>query len=430
MKISEFLNSLKNGKYDKAFCELYGKEAIDNQKCRYESAVEKFAQVYPQSDEIHIFSAPGRTEIGGNHTDHQHGCILAAAVDVDVIGIASFNDSGVIHVLSEGYKEITINCNSLEKNDADLGSDSLIRGIAAQFAKRGVKTKGFDMYCTSNVLSGSGVSSSAAFETLIGTLIDIYYNAGREGAVEIAKIGQYAEDVYFGKKCGLMDQLVSSVGGFVFVDFKNPQMPIIENCSVDFEDLGYKLFITNTKGSHAGLTDDYVAVRNEMNSVASAFGKETLRMVDSEEFWSNIPKLREKCTDRALLRAMHFMDENLRPEAEFEALKKGDIDGFLKTVRESGKSSEMLLQNIYSTKKPQEQAITLGLAMSRRVLGNEGADRVHGGGFAGTIQAFVPSSKAQEYKAVMDGIFGEGSCCLMKIRPVGGIDFIAFAQEI
>ncbi len=429
MKVKEFLTALKNGGYDSAFEKLYGRDAVAAQKVRYGNAVEKFAATYPQNDEIKIFSASGRTEVGGNHTDHQHGCVLAAAVDVDIIGVVTFNDTGIMRVLSEGYNEISVDCGDLTVHNGEHGSAALIRGVASKFAERGVKVGGFDMYAVSDVLGGSGLSSSAAFEVLFGTVIDLYYNEGKQGAVEIAKIGQYAENVYFGKACGLMDQMVSSVGGFVFIDFEDTEAPVIESCSVDFDELGCDLFITDTKGSHADLTDDYVAVKSEMNEVAKFLGKEYLRQVKSEEFWKNLPEIREKCSDRAVLRAMHFFNENLRPKMEFEALKSGNIDEFLRLVNESGMSSEQLLQNIYSTKKPLEQAITLGLAISRKILEGEGAVRVHGGGFAGTIQAFVPKAKSAAYKAALDGIFGEGSCRLMKIRPVGGIDFIEFAEE-
>ncbi len=428
MKITDFLDSLKNGTYSDAFAKLYGKDAVKHQTERYAEAVKRFEETYPGNDEIGVFSAPGRTEVGGNHTDHQHGCVLAAAVDVDVIAVVGFNDSGIIRVLSEGYKEISVDCSDLSVHKNETGSAAIVRGVAAKFAENGVVAGGFDMYATSDVLAGSGISSSASFETLIGTVIDKYYNNGKLGAVEIAKIGQYAENVYFGKQCGLMDQMVSSVGGFVFIDFEDTKSPVIESCSVDFDALGYDLFITDTKGSHADLTDDYVAVPAEMKSVAEFFGKEYLRQVDREEFWKRLPEIRKKCTDRAILRAMHFLDENLRPKTEFDALKNGNVELFLKTVRESGVSSERLLQNIYSTKKPLEQAITLGLAVSRSVLSNEGVDRVHGGGFAGTIQAFVPKTKSDDYKKTLDGVFGEDSCRLMRIRPVGGIDFIEFAE--
>ncbi len=428
MKITEFLTELDKGKYNNTLSVLYGCDEVNAQKARYAGAVRKFTEIYPQNDEIGIFSAPGRSEIGGNHTDHQHGCVLAAAVDVDVIAVIGFNDSDLIKVVSEGYTPFSIKLDSLDPDPQDNGTAAMIRGIVSKFTEAGIKVGGFDMYATSDVLSGSGISSSAAFETLIGTVIDKHYNDGKAGAVEIAKIGQYAENNYFGKKSGLMDQMVSSVGGFVFIDFKNTENPFIESCNVDFGAFGYDLFITDTKGSHADLSDEYSAVPAEMRSVAEFFGKEYLRQVDCNEFWARLPEIRKVCCDRAIMRAMHFLDENLRPRAEFDALKAGDIAEFLRLVNESGESSERLLQNIYSVKKPLEQAVSLGLAISRKVLCGEGACRVHGGGFAGTIQAFVPKKKSSEYKAALDRIFGTGSCRLMRIRPVGGIDFIEYAE--
>lgn len=428
MKLSDFLTELNNEKYNKALTLLYGSDAVEAQKARYAEAVEKFAETYPQSDEISIFSAPGRTEVGGNHTDHQHGCVLAAAVDVDVIAVVAFNDSGVINALSKGYNPLSVNLDNLAPNPNDNGTAALIRGVVSRFAKMGISVGGFDMYATSDVLAGSGISSSAAFETLIGTIIDKHYNRGKAGAVEIAKIGQYAENNYFGKKCGLMDQTVSSVGGFVFIDFNDTENPFIESYSVDFDALGYDLFITDTKGNHANLSDEYSAVPSEMRSVAEFFGKEYLRQVDVDEFWAKLPEIRKVCSDRAIMRAMHFFDENLRPKAEFDAIKAGSINEFLRLVNKSGESSERLLQNIYSVKNPVNQEVGMGLAVSRRVLNGQGVCRVHGGGFAGTIQAFVPKAKAAEYKAALDSVFGEGSCRLMRIRPVGGIDFIEYAK--
>lgn len=429
MQITEFLNNLNSGKYDVAFSKLYGSDAVESQKVRYCEAVKKFSDIYPDDKEIKVFSAPGRTEVVGNHTDHQNGCVFAAAVDMDVIAVVSFNESGYMRILSEGYRAIEVSCNNLELQKGESGSPAIVRGVAAKFAEHGVKVGGFNMYSTSNVPAGSGISSSASYETLIGTVIDKHYNDGKLGAVEIAKIGQFAENVYFGKQCGLMDQTVSSVGGFVFIDFEDNKKPEIDSLSIDFDALGYNLFITDTKGSHADLTDEYTAVRTEMNQVANFFGKDVLRQVDSGEFFAAIPELRKKCTDRAIIRAMHFMDENLRPRKAFEALKNSDISTFLRIVNESGNSSDKLLQNIYSNKKPFEQAVNLGLAVSRKVLGNEGAVRVHGGGFAGTIQAFVPNRMAKEYKKILDGIYGKDSCRMMRIRPVGGIDILEFAEE-
>ena len=304
-------------------------------------------------------------------------------------------------------------------------SAAIIRGIASYFNDKGVAMGGFDAYTTSDVLSGSGLSSSAAFETLIGTIIDLHYNGGNAGSVEIAKIGQYAENKYFGKGSGLMDQMVSSVGGFVYIDFLNTSEPIIEKHSFDFEKAGYSICITDTKGSHSDLTEDYVAVPSEMKKVAAYFGKNVLREVDEESFYEAVPKLRNTCTDREIMRAAHFFVENTRAEQEAQALENGDTDRFFELVRQSGESSANLLQNLYSCKKPTEQGIPLAIMMSKRILQDSGAVRVHGGGFAGTIQAFVPVKKIKEYSDEMNRIFGEGSCYVLRIRPVGGIEITA-----
>ncbi len=403
---------------------LYGtkQEVLSAQKARYEKAVEKFAELYPGRDEISLFSAPGRTEIGGNHTDHQHGCVLAAAVQLDVIGVVAFHEEGVIRVCSEGYRPFTVDLSDLSVQEGEKGSGAIVRGIVSRFAALGAKVGGFDLYCTSDVLSGSGISSSAAFETLIGTIIDAYYNDEKAGAVEIAKIGQYAENVYFGKKCGLMDQMASSVGGLVFIDFANTEEPVIEPFSFDFEQAGYCICVTDTGGNHVNLTPDYVAVRSEMEEIAAQFGKEYLRQVEEADFYRNLPNLRKSCSDRALLRAAHFFGDNRRAKEEAEALRAGNMERFLSLVQESGDSSANLLQNLYSTSAPTEQAIPLGIMISKCILSGKGAVRVHGGGFAGTIQAFVPLALADAYVKDMEHTFGKGTCYVFRIRPVGGVE--------
>lgn len=429
MNIQEFISKIDNGGFDTQFRLLYGEsnEVILQQKNRYKKSIEKFTEHFPEhnKDDIFVYSAPGRTEIGGNHTDHQHGCVLAGAVNLDVIAVVSFHNDGVIRLKSEGYSQDNVELKNLKVQESEKGTSSaIIRGIVSRFAELGIKTGGFDAYTTSDVLSGSGLSSSAAFENLIGTIIDNHYNEGKLGAVEIAKIGQYAENVYFGKASGLMDQMVSSVGGFVFIDFLDTQNPIIESHKIDFTKFGYSLCITDTKGSHADLTDDYVSIPVEMKSVAEHFGKSYLREVDENEFYNAVPELREKCSDRAIMRSAHFFAENERAMLESKALAKGDIEEFLKIVRESGESSANLLQNLYSSKNPKEQKIPLAIMMSKRVLKNCGAVRVHGGGFAGTIQAFVPTDKVKEYSSEMEKLFGVGSCYILSIRPVGGFEMV------
>lgn len=425
MKPQEFLHKLDNGDFNAELELLYGNrsEIIAAQKKRYASAISEFTELYPERDNIHVYSAPGRTEVGGNHTDHQHGCVLAAAVNLDVIAVVSFHEDGVIRLKSSGHKQNCVKLSDLSANPEETGSsNSMIRGIAAKFVEMGVKIGGFDAYTTSDVLGGSGLSSSAAFEVLVGTIIDLRYNEGKAGAVEIAEIGQFAENVYFGKGSGLMDQMVSSVGGFVFIDFEDTADPKIKSYSFDFESAGLCLCITDTKGSHSDLTEDYVSVPNEMKKVAGEFGMEHLRQVSEKEFYAELPRLRKTCTDREILRAAHFFGENLRAAQEAEALENGDVKRFLELVRESGDSSANLLQNLYSCRKPSEQGIPLAIMASKRILGKKGAVRVHGGGFAGTIQAFVPLEDADAYVGEMDRIFGEKSCQALRIRPVGGIE--------
>lgn len=425
MYAKSFIQELDNGIYDLQLKKLYGDLDIEIQKNRYKNAVNEFQKQFPQhkNAEIAVFSAPGRTEIGGNHTDHQHGCVLAAAVNLDVIAIVAFHTECVIKVKSKGYPMDVISLNDLSVHESEKStSAALIRGIAAKFAEMGIQISGFDAYTTSDVLSGSGLSSSAAFEVLIGTIIDSHYNAGKAGAVEIAKIGQYAENVYFGKKSGLMDQMASSVGGLISIDFRDTENPKIKSFSYDFEKAGYCLCVTDTKGSHADLTEEYIAIRSEMESIAAQFGKEFLRDVDDHQFYREIPQLRKKCSDRAVLRALHFFAENNRAVLEANALLEGNMDSFLTLVRESGASSANYLQNFYSCRKPMEQAIPLGVMISRNILGENGAVRVHGGGFAGTIQAFVPTKKVNEYSQEMKRIFDDGSCYILKIRPMGGVE--------
>ena len=422
-----FIENIENKACDESLSILYGSSepVLERQRARYAGAIRKFAEIFPDREDIRIFSAPGRTEIGGNHTDHQHGCALAAAVNLDVIAVVAFHDDGVIRFYSEGYGMTEIDLSDLAVHPEEFGkSSSIIRGIAARFIEMGAVVGGFDAYSVSDVLSGSGLSSSAAFETLIGTIIDVKYNDCKAGEIEIAKIGQYAENVYFGKGSGLLDQTVCSVGGFVFIDFLDTANPYVEKYSFDFEKAGYNLCITDTKGSHSDLTDDYVAVPAEMKSVARQFGKEFLREVDELLFLRSIPDLHGKCSDRAIMRAVHYFKENRRAVEEAQALDDGDIDGFFKLFRSSAASSANLLQNHYSTKKPTEQGISLGLMMSRLILGDDSAVRVHGGGFAGTIQAFVPVFKTNEYVRRMNALFGAGSCYVLRIRFVGGVEIV------
>lgn len=426
MIFSDFINSISSGAFDQQFCRLYGssEKTVLRQRSRFMSAAENFSRLYPESGEIRVFSAPGRTEIGGNHTDHQHGCVLAAAVSADAIAIVSANSENVIRVSSDGYDPISIPLDSLSPVDTEKGTSAgLIRGIASAFSAMGTPLSGFNAFVSSDVISGSGLSSSAAFEVLTGTIIDSLFNEGKAGPVKIAEIGQFAENKYFGKSCGIMDQLVSSVGGPVFLDLADPSEPVIESVGFDLRSAGYSICITDTKGSHAGLSDEYSAVSREMCNVASKLGCEVLRSADEADFYEKLPELRKVCTDRELIRAAHFFDENKRASLEAEALQCGDTEGFFELVNSSGASSAMLLQNLFPPASPETQPINLALMLTRRFLAGSGASRVHGGGFAGTIQAFVPSYMVPGYIKEMERVFGSGCCFVLNIRADGGYEF-------
>ena len=402
--------------------ELYGAENETAQTERYKNAVEKFKELYGDC-EYRIFSASGRTEVGGNHTDHNCGKVLAAGVSLDVIAIVKKTDDTIIEVKSEGFPKDIVDISDTTVHADEKGkSSSLIRGVAAGLKNKSCNIGGFKAYTTSNVLKGSGLSSSAAFEVLIGTILNYLYNDLKATDVEIAQISQYAENVYFGKPSGLMDQMASSVGNFITIDFKDPENPIIEKIDFDFDKCGHSLCIVDTKGSHENLTPEYAAIPNEMKAVAGFFGKEVLREITLSDVLENIVALREKFGDRAVLRALHFFNENDTVEREAKALQDGDFKAFLKEITISGNSSYKYLQNIYANNNPREQGLAIGLKLAETVLGGEGACRVHGGGFAGTIQAFVPNGKLEKFKDTLNGCFGDGSCHIISIRPVGGIE--------
>ena len=423
-KIEILKKNIMNGDYDARFKRVYvTDEAVKLQHERYVSLAEDFAALFGEERDARLFSAPGRTEVGGNHTDHNHGRVLAASINLDAIAVASKNDENIVRVKSRGYNMDVCDITDLEIKEDEKGhSPALVRGMCAGFKKYGYEIGGFDASTLSSVLSGSGLSSSAAYEVLVGTMLNYLYNDGKVDAITIAKIAQYAENVYFDKPCGLMDQMACSVGGFVTIDFNNPAEPIVNEVKFDFASSGHSLCIVDTKGSHSDLTDDYAAIRSEMESVAGVFGKNVLREVDEEEFKKNIPAVREKVGDRAVLRAMHFFADNARVLKEVDALKKGNFDEFKSYILESGDSSYKYNQNVYSNKKPLEQPVSLALALSESILKGKGAWRVHGGGFAGTIQAFVPNEILEDYKNAMESVFGDDSCYVLIIRPVGGVE--------
>ncbi len=413
-------NDILNGKFDDIFSVLYGD--VEFAKKRYCDAVDSFEKLYGEQ-EVRLFSAPGRTEVGGNHTDHQHGCVLAGSVNLDVIAVVAPTADGTIKVKSEGYDEDVFNTSDLNVNTAEYGKAiSLIRGMCGEFKKDGYEIGGFVAYTTSNVLKGSGLSSSAAFEVLIGNILSGLYNEGKVDPVEIAKLAQRAENIYFGKPCGLMDQMASSVGGFVGIDFNDPSKPIIEKVSFDIAAHGHKLVIVNTGGNHADLTQDYADITIECKKVSEYFGKQFLREVDVDKFYASIADLREKVGDRAVLRAIHFFNDNQRAIDEKLALKEGRFEDFLRISKNSGRSSFQYLQNVYSPSNASEQGLSLALALASRALQHKGAYRVHGGGFAGTIQAFVPDELLEDYLLTMKSVFGADSCYVLNIRPIGGTE--------
>ncbi len=425
IKTTELKQKLAGAEYESAFAKNYKKEDIPSQKERYIRLVSKFEELFGSEREVEIFSAPGRTEVGGNHTDHNHGCVLAASVNLDAVAVVSKNSENIVRVKSEGYKIDAVDLNELGVMPSERGkSEALIRGVCASFKNRGYNIGGFDAATVSDVLSGSGLSSSAAFEVLIGTILNYAYNGGKISAVEIAQIAQFAENEYFGKPCGLMDQMACSVGGFVMIDFNDPSAPIIEKLDFDFASSNHALCIVDTGGDHADLTDEYAAVRGEMEAVAAKFGKSVLRDVDRAEFEKNISVIRDVAGDRAVLRAMHFYNENVRVAKQADALKSGDFNAFKALIIESGFSSYMYNQNVYVGKAPSNQPVSLALAICQDVLSGKGAWRVHGGGFAGTIQAFVPMDCLDEFKSRICAVFGEKSCYVLNIRPEGGIKVI------
>lgn len=420
IKATILVEELNNKKYDELLNDIYvDTNLLDYQRERYVKAINKYVSLYGDTD-VEIYSAPGRSEVGGNHTDHQHGCVLAAAVNLDAIAVVGRVDNK-IKVLSDDFDIAPINLEDLEIKKAEEGtSEALIRGVCARLKELGYNVGGFNAFITSDVLMGAGLSSSAAFETIIGTIISGLYNDMTIDPVVIAQVGQYAENVYFGKPCGLMDQCASSVGSLINIDFNDVAKPIVNKVDVDFSKFGHSLCIVDTKGSHADLTDEYAAIPMEMKKVANYFGKEFLREVDEEDFFNDIAGARKACQDRAVLRAIHLFEENKRVDQEVKALNNSDFETFKKVVKESGDSSYKFLQNVYANCDVQNQSVSIGLAMSEKIIDRNGVCRVHGGGFAGTIQAFVKDEFVTAYKTEIERVFGKGSCHVLKVRKYGG----------
>ena len=426
MNIYQTKTALAEGSFDEKLIALYGKDKLDTAKKRYCDALSGYVSTFGDADNIMVFSVSGRSEISGNHTDHNSGKVIAAAIDLDVVAVAAPRCDGKVVLKSEGFPMDTVCLDTVEPNeDTFYTSHSLICGMLCGFKKNGFKTGGFSAYTVSNVLKGSGLSSSAAFEVTVGTILNHLYNKGNIAPAMIAKIAQYAENVHFGKKCGLMDQLACAVGGFITVDFADEGKPVIKKLSFDLTSRGYYLYIVDTGGSHADLSDEYSAVADEMKKVASLLGATVLREASLDKLIENAALIRKEAGDRAFLRALHYFNENERVDRQASALERGDLKAFLADVVESGASSFRFLQNVYSTKSPTEQGVSIALALSEQILKNKRAGwRVHGGGFAGTIQAFVPFEVSDEYRNTLEKIFGKGSCMALRVRESGAIRVI------
>ncbi|MDD6564439.1 MAG: galactokinase family protein [Clostridiales bacterium] len=422
LKKEEVISKLSKGELDDSLKYLYVSSDVDLYRDRYMSVINGYEEIFGKADEIALFSAPGRTEIGGNHTDHQHGCVIAGSVNLDVIAAVSLNNENVVRIKSKGYPMDEINLDDLEINEKEYDKAiSLIRGVIKRITELGYEVKGFNAYTESNVMKGSGLSSSAAFEVLVGTIINHLFANAEISPVEIAKIGQFAENVYYNKPSGLLDQMASSVGAVVAVDFKDNDAPVVKKVDFDLSSFNHSLCIIDSGADHADLTNEYAAVTEEMRLVSEFFGKKYLREVSRDEFFNKLKDIRKAVNnDRAILRAIHYFNDSDRAVAETEAIEKGDFKEFCKLNRESGRSSFMYLQNVYASSMPKAQAVSLTIALCEEILGDKGSFRVHGGGFAGTVQAFVPNDMVDEFKSRIEAVLGEGMCHILSIRPVGG----------
>lgn len=426
MKTSALITEVREKKLDAALSELYGKEALSSARERYLSALTSFCELYGDREDTRIFSVPGRSEISGNHTDHNNGRVLAASVNLDIIAVASPTEDGVIRLQSQGFEpdEVVIERRE-ETKTLRYSSAALIAGVCDGFLRAGHPVGGFVAYTANDVFKGSGLSSSAAFEVMVGNILrTLYPSERRVGDLELAMIAQYAENEFFGKPCGLMDQTACAVGGLIAIDFCEPGRPDVEKLPFDLSAAGYALCIVNTGGNHADLNEDYASVPAEMKRVAAALGAPVLRKTTKEALLARLPALRKSCGDRAVLRALHYFNENARVERQAAALKAGELPAFLALVNESGSSSFRYLQNVYTTKNVEEQGVSLALFLAEDYLSHlkkPAACRVHGGGFAGTIQAFVPNEEAKGFRRAMDAAFGEGACHILKIRLKGAV---------
>lgn len=421
-------------KFRKIFLEIYDndEQVLTKQFQRYENLIEKYKKIFGKH-ELHFFSSPGRTEIGGNHTDHNHGRVLAASVNLDAIAVVAVNNENHIKMFSDGYPEpFYVDLHNLEIVKKEEGTTSaLIRGIAARFKQLGFQVGGFNAYINSDVLPGSGLSSSASIEVLIGIIFNSLFNESKIPPETIAMIGQFSENHYFGKPCGLMDQMACAVGGIITIDFKEPQNPVVKNVNFDFNSQDFSLLVVDTGGTHADLTDDYASIPQEMKSVANYLNADVCRDLQLDDIFTNIKELRTKVGDRAILRFFHFAGDNARVLKQVEALESGNFNQFLQLVNDSGNSSFKWLQNIYSSKTVKEQGVSLALALSEKYLEKvqAGACRVHGGGFAGTIQVFLPNDSVEDYCELMESVFGKARILVLKIRPYGALYLNKFFER-
>lgn len=415
---------LQTGVLDSRLQSLCGPDCaeVEEKRERLLRLITSYSQTFGTEQEVALFSSPGRTEMGGNHTDHQHGRVLAGPVNLDMLCCAGANGTNIACIQSAGYPEIRIDLSVLTPQADETGtSAALVRGIASKLHDMGYSVSGFNACIDSTVLGGSGLSSSAAYEILIGIILNHLFCEDQVDMITLAQIGQYAENQFFGKPCGLMDQLACAVGGIISIDFEDPSTPIVNKINYDLRSSGYILCIIDSGADHADLTDEYAAVSAEMHAVASCFGKKVLREVDESEFWANLSKVRKQAGDRAVLRAIHFFQDNQFALKEAQALEKDDFRYFLSFVNRSGQSSATLLQNLFCTCRPNEQAVPLTIALAQHLLSNDGAVRVHGGGFAGTVQAYVPVDKKEAFRAGMEAVLGQGCCHFLYIRLEGGI---------
>lgn len=426
MNAAQWKDALFGGKYDNTLTLLYGSERLRESRRRVAAAIDSFTRLYGNRENIRLFSVPGRSEICGNHTDHNRGKCLAASVDCDILAVAAATDAPILRLRSEGFPGDTVRLNDLAiESYPRFKSVALCAGMCKAFEQGGYRIGGFDAYTVSDVPKGSGLSSSAAFEVLVGEILNCLYNSGTVPAAELAVFARYAENVYFGKPCGLLDQTACAVGGLVALDFADPNALIVEKLELPLADYGYDLCVTNTGGSHSDLNEEYASIPGEMKKIAARYGSDALRGITKETLLRDAASLRASCGDRAYLRAMHFVTENDRVDAAAAAIRRGDFPAFLAVIRASGLSSSRYLQNVFAPKAPHEQGISVALCVAEDFLSQSGEDyacRVHGGGFAGTMQAFVKKTLTRDYQSAMDAVFGAGACTVMSIRPVGAVE--------